>query len=118
MPERIWAFEDYPDSGANPRGGVWCDEQSETPECAACYVRADTIPDAAALIEQGRQQGLRDMMEHACSVLDANSEYDQRMCCDGRMCGCQGTSVYQMMQHFIRNDLIDQPAGGTDDQSE
>lgn len=40
-PERIWAFEDYPGSGAVPRGGMWCDEQSECPEGTPAYIRAD-----------------------------------------------------------------------------
>lgn len=39
MPERIWAFEDG--EGAIPRGGYWCDEQSESPDGSPCYVRAD-----------------------------------------------------------------------------
>lgn len=42
-PERIWAFEDYPGSGAVPRGGMWCDEQSECPEGTPTYIRADLI---------------------------------------------------------------------------
>lgn len=40
-PERIWAFEDYPGQGAVPRSGMWCDEQSETPEGSPCYIRSD-----------------------------------------------------------------------------
>lgn len=42
-PKRIWAFEDYPGSGAVPRGGVWCDEQSECPEGTPAYIRADLV---------------------------------------------------------------------------
>lgn len=42
-PEHIWAFEDYPGSGAVPRGGMWCDEQSECPEGTPAYVRADLV---------------------------------------------------------------------------
>ncbi|QEU08196.1 hypothetical protein [Paracoccus yeei] len=41
MPDRIWAFEDYPGQGAVPRGGWWCDEQSESPEGSIEYVRKD-----------------------------------------------------------------------------
>ncbi|MDF3904651.1 hypothetical protein [Paracoccus sp. AS002] len=41
MPERIWAFEDYPGQGAVPRGGMWCDEQSETPDGSPCFIRSD-----------------------------------------------------------------------------
>lgn len=40
--------------------------------------------------------------EAACNVVDAYSEFDRRYCCDGRMCGCQGQSVHDMMKHFIR----------------
>lgn len=40
--------------------------------------------------------------EAACDVVDGYSEFDQPYCCDGRMCGCQGQSVHDMMKHFIR----------------
>ena len=40
MPERIWAFEDDLGQGAVPRGGMWCDEQSECPKGSPEYVRA------------------------------------------------------------------------------
>lgn len=35
-------------------------------------------------------------------VLVADQKIDQPYCCDGRMCGCQGQSVHDMMKHFIR----------------
>ena len=44
-----------------------------------------------------------DAYEDAARVLDAYEEYDSQLCCDGHMCGCQGSTVHQMMQHFIRS---------------
>lgn len=40
--------------------------------------------------------------ETACDVIDGYHEFDQLYCCDGRMCGCEGQSIHQMMKHFIR----------------
>ncbi len=44
----------------------------------------------------------QEAIEHACAVIDAFSEYDQNECCDGRECGCQGSSVHEHMKHQIR----------------
>lgn len=49
-------------------------------------------------------------MAEAAEVLDAYGEYDQAMCCDGRECGCQGSSVHQTIQHYILA-LATTPAG-------
>lgn len=48
MPERIWAFEDYPGQGAVPRSGMWCDEQSETPDGSPCFIRSDLCASGSA----------------------------------------------------------------------
>jgi len=48
------------------------------------------------------EEGFRKGLEAACEVIDAHSEYDRRMCCDGHECGCYGATVHQSMQHYIR----------------
>ncbi|QNQ43009.1 hypothetical protein [Brucella intermedia] len=48
------------------------------------------------------EEGFRKGLEAACDVIDAHNEYDRRMCCDGRECGCYGATVHQSMQHYIR----------------
>ncbi|WP_176026494.1 hypothetical protein [Brucella intermedia] len=47
-------------------------------------------------------EGFRKGLEAACEVIDAHSEYDRQMRCDGRECGCYGATVHQSMQHYIR----------------
>ncbi|WP_415279264.1 hypothetical protein [Brucella sp. BZ] len=47
-------------------------------------------------------EGFRKGLEAACEVIDAHSEYDRQLCCDGRECGCYGATVHQSMQHYIR----------------
>jgi len=49
------------------------------------------------------EEGFRKGLEAACDVIDAHNEYDRRMCCDGRECGCYGATVHQSMQHYIRS---------------
>lgn len=59
----------------------------------------------AALARAGAKAA--DMRERAAHVLDGYDVYDQRLCCNGHMCGCQGSTVHQMLQHFIRALPID-----------
>lgn len=43
-----------------------------------------------------------DLLEALESLLDAYSKPDERLCCDGRECGCRGSTVYQMAEHYAR----------------
>lgn len=47
-------------------------------------------------------RGRAEALAEAVKVLNAYREYDSRMCCDGRECGCQGASVFDMIEHYIR----------------
>lgn len=53
-------------------------------------------------LEAALAEAEKRITEAACDVVDGYSEFDQHYCCDGRMCGCQGQSVHDMMKHFIR----------------
>lgn len=35
-------------------------------------------------------------------LLHAYSEPDRRLCCDGRDCGCMGSTVHQQAEHYAR----------------
>lgn len=49
---------------------------------------------------------LRDAIcEHLGAVLSAHNEYDQRLCCDGHMCGCQGSTVFSAIEHYFEKGL-------------
>ena len=48
------------------------------------------------------ERGFTEAIEKAVDVLGAYLEYDRPMCCDGRECGCQGASVFDMIKHYIR----------------
>ena len=52
--------------------------------------------------DAARDDGFAQGIEAACKVIDAYEEYDQQLCCDGQMCGCQGARVHEAMQHYIR----------------
>ena len=56
------------------------------------------IKDAHA---KGKAEGLREAADHAVAVIKAKSEYDQHMCCNGDVCGCQGITVHEDMTYFI-----------------
>ena len=49
-PKVIWAFEDFPGEGGNPRAGSWIDEPSECPDGSPRYIRADA-PELVALVD-------------------------------------------------------------------
>lgn len=44
---------------------------------------------------------------HLSNLLAVYSEPDRQMCCDGRMCGCQGSTVYDEAEHYARAALVD-----------
>lgn len=62
----------------------------------------DTPTEPAAIRNAALEESFRAGLEAACGVIDAHSEYDRQLCCDGRECGCYGSTVHQSMQHYIR----------------
>ena len=59
-----------------------------------------------------RADAIREAIEHAVAVIDAHDEYDQQLCCNGHMCGCQGATVHEVMKHHILA-LLDAPLSPT-----
>ena len=65
----------------------------------AAYIDAEARAEKA---EAQRDTIAAAAFEAAACVIDAYDEYDRQYCCDGRGCGCEGSTVHQMMQYFIR----------------
>ena len=62
--------------------------------------------------DQYRREGAEAMRQRASQILDHYDEYDRQLCCDGQMCGCQGSTVHQMIQYFIRAIDVDEVLSG------
>ena len=62
--------------------------------------------------DQYRREGAEAMRQRASQILDHYDEYDRQLCCDGQMCGCQGSTVHQMIQYFIRAIDVDEVLAG------
>lgn len=106
MPERIWAWYFMPDKQTPEMQGGWTDTEDRR---EVEYPRRDVArAEAQAALERGIRLGLRAAAIHACECIDHHSEHDALLCCDGRMCGCQGASIHDHMKHFIRA-LADDP---------
>lgn len=43
-----------------------------------------------------------DLLQALGDLLQAYSEPDRRLCCDGRDCGCMGSTVHQQAEHYAR----------------
>lgn len=41
------------------------------------------------------------------NLLSVYSQPDRRMCCDGRECGCMGSTVYDEAEHYARVSLAE-----------
>ena len=41
-----------------------------------------------------------DLLDALSNLLQAYSEPDRSLCCDGRDCGCMGSTVYQEAEHY------------------
>lgn len=39
------------------------------------------------------------------SLLEVMATPDMQQCCDGRMCGCMGSTIYQEAEHYARQDI-------------
>ncbi|TCV66323.1 hypothetical protein [Neorhizobium sp. S3-V5DH] len=44
-------------------------------------------------------------------LLHAYSEPDRRLCCDGRDCGCMGSTVHQQAEHYARSAIAKAKGG-------
>ena len=42
-----------------------------------------------------------DVIDHSIECVNAMDEYDQKLCCDGHECGCQGSTVHDHIRHHI-----------------
>ncbi|WP_418459874.1 hypothetical protein ACNT8L_05805 [Brucella intermedia] len=76
--------------------------QSKAAAQADYEARILSALEPSAARELALEEGFRKGLEAACEVIDAHSEYDRQLCCDGRECGCYGATVHQSMQHYIR----------------
>lgn len=65
---------------------------------AALRAMMDDLAEARARADMAFAAGI----EAAAGVVEAYSEYDGRLCCDGHMCGCQGATVHETILHYIR----------------
>lgn len=43
-----------------------------------------------------------DLFQALEELLEAYSKPDERLCCDGRDCGCMGSTVHQQAEHYAR----------------
>lgn len=51
-----------------------------------------------------------DLLHALEDLLHAYSKPDRRLCCDGRDCGCMGSTVHQQAEHYARAAIT--KAGG------
>lgn len=65
---------------------------------------------AIATLEQQAAEiaRLRALLTEAVERVEAG-DLDQRMCCDGHMCGCQGSTNADQFLHYARQALKGQP---------
>jgi hypothetical protein len=46
-----------------------------------------------------------DLLGSLKDMLEAYSKPDQQICCDGHHCGCMGSTVQQMAEHYAREAI-------------
>ena len=61
----------------------------------------DMIRAARAVLEAAAYEAAAGLIDDPGNNI-ANHALGQRLCCDGRECGCHGADVGQYLQHFIR----------------
>jgi hypothetical protein len=68
----------------------------------ACWNALAGISDPAAFVEAAR--GMEAMLMEAIERVEGR-DLDQRMCCDGQMCGCRGSTNADHFLHFANQYL-------------
>jgi|GEM_PF-3059240 len=93
-------------------GDIYADLEAAKAAAQADYSARilSAIEPAPSPRAQALEEAFREGLEAACGVIDAHSEYDRQLCCDGRECGCYGATIHQSMQHYIRT--LSQPVAG------
>lgn len=76
-------------SGAMKRGGGGFKQD----DCHTQFANARLISAAPELLDA------------LSNLLQVYSEPDRRLCCDGRDCGCMGSTVYQEAEHYARKAI-------------
>ena len=77
------------------------DQWTSTPALARhCYGIAD-----AMLAARGEATAAPDLYAALDALLAAYAEPDRQICCNGHHCGCQGSTVQQMAEHYARAAL-------------
>lgn len=79
--------------------------ETGTPTIRGQHVRVFNYPGqteaiAAELVH--RWNAHIDLLVYLKNLLEAYSKPDERLCCDGRDCGCRGSTAYQMAEHYAR----------------
>lgn len=64
------------------------------------YLDEDGAKAVAGLMNRG--DVLPEVIEALKELLEAYSKPDERLCCDGRDCGCMGSTVRQQAEHYAR----------------
>ena len=100
--------EDLASGGDDKFVGYWCNNcQAQGPNHyggSQWNTRTDATKDAE----------IARLREALTDLLDVYSKPDDRLCCDGRDCGCMGATVHQQAEYYARAALspIPDPAGG------
>lgn len=82
--------------------GSW--STTRYPEVTIEYVRADLYAKLEADLASANARAdvaFASGIEAAAQTVEAYSEYDGQLCCNGHMCGCQGETVHGAILHYI-----------------
>ena len=105
-PERIWAtINGSRVSTYSPPFliGGW-ESRSRKIEREVEYVRADLYAKLEADLAAANARAdvaFASGIEAAAQTVEAYSEYDGQLCCNGHMCGCHGETVHGAILHYI-----------------
>lgn len=83
-----------------PRGDGSVPVRTDGLGLTICYVHDGAICDAIA--NARLIAAAPDLLAALKDLLEAYSKPDERLCCDGRDCGCMGSTVHQQAEHYAR----------------
>lgn len=106
----VLGFERYGMNGAAPvfhnwTADGWGGKPKRAFELAVEKVGREHHADWFALIDHPNAHLIAaapDLLLALEELLQAYSEPDRRLCCDGRDCGCMGSTVHQQAEHYAR----------------
>ena len=109
-PKRIWAIADKDARGGRQPCGLWRETEILQDSTDAIFHHKPVEYTRSDLCDPMQDERVKRLVGALRYLRETYSKPDERMCCNGRECGCYGASLYQHAEHCADEALADYDA--------